>query len=153
MSKKISISFYIKADKIKSDGTAPIYCRITLLRSTVSFSTGKYILPARWTSSKQLKLSRKEDDLFLKMELEQIRKKLHLLNESLSSGGLICDAHQIKNGFLNPSSLYEPNYTLQDVFKLHNERFWEKVKLEKRSPESFKKHKTVQLEISDKLTP
>ncbi len=145
MTKKICITFFIKAEKAKTNGTAPIYARITTKQGRTTFATGKSVQPARWTASKQLKISRKEEELILKNELEQVRKSLNAVYEQLSKDGKPCEAENIKHQYLNPFTVTD--HQLLELFKIHNEKFQEKVVLERRSPESFKKHKAVQAHL------
>lgn len=145
MTKKICITFFIKAEKAKTDGTAPIYARITTQHNRVTLATGKSVQPARWTATKQLKLTRKEDELILKNELEQVRKALTAIYQQLLKDGKLCEAENIKHNYLNPFT--STNYHLLELFQIHNDRFQEKVVLEKRSQESFKKHKAVQAHL------
>lgn len=145
MTKKMSFSFYLKLDKKRADGYAPIYVKITCLNSVVSFATGKYVLPSRWNSTKQLKVTRKEDDQKLQIELGHMRKKLLSIQEQFSGEGKIITAQQVKDAYLNPDILKQKNsHTLTELFKLHNDRFWEKVALGKRSKESYNKYRCVQ---------
>ena len=104
MTKQMSISFYLKSDKKRADGKAPIYVKITCLNSVVSFATGKYILPSRWKATKQLKNTRKEDDQKLQIELGHVRKKLLNIQEQFSGEGKITTAQQVKDAYLNPEA-------------------------------------------------
>lgn len=118
MTKKMSISFYLKADKKRADGNAPIYIKITCLNGVVSFATGKYILPSRWTTTKQLKVTRKEDDQKLQIELGHIRKKLFNIQEQFSGEGKITTAPQGKEAYLNPNIIKQKNsHTLTEFWQ------------------------------------
>ena len=72
----LKIFFYIKAGKIKSNGEAPIYVKVTLGNQKTTLSTGKYISPERWTFTNKLRN-------VLKLEQEKVLKKsldLYALN-------------------------------------------------------------------------
>ena len=149
MSKKICITFFLKSDKKKIDGSAPIYVRLTLPGlGQSSFSTGKYISPERWKASGKLKKARKEEDQLLNGELQVIRKNLIAKHESLIVEGKSGSAEEVKNIYLHPVEISKPvSHTLLDLFKIHNEKFWSKVAIGKRSEESFKKHVSVQAHL------
>lgn len=64
----LKIFFYLKAEKIKSNGEAPIYAKVTLGIQSVTISTGKYISTERWLFTNKLRN-------VLKLEHEKVLKK------------------------------------------------------------------------------
>ncbi|MGZ3767819.1 MAG: Arm DNA-binding domain-containing protein, partial [Mucilaginibacter sp.] len=47
------MNFILKKSKTLTNGTAPVYLRITVDGERVEFTTKRYILPARWKSDSQ----------------------------------------------------------------------------------------------------
>ncbi len=150
MTKKIGITFFLKEDKIKIDGTAPVYVRLTGMTGKTSFTTRVYIFPERWHSTKQLKLVRKQEDQLLKSELEKIRKEILDITHLISKKSIVVSVEQVKNQWLNSETIdSNENRTLLELFDAHNEKFWERVEVGKREKESFKKYKAVQFHIKE----
>ena len=52
MKDTFSVLFFLKVSKVKSDGTVPIYVRITANGSRSEVSIKRYISKERWNSSK-----------------------------------------------------------------------------------------------------
>lgn len=46
--KTFGLSFYLKREKIRKDGTAPIYARITIDRKRATFAIKRYVHPNEW---------------------------------------------------------------------------------------------------------
>lgn len=64
----LKIFFYLKTEKAKQNGDAPIYAKIMLDKQKMSMSTGKYISLERWTFTNKLRN-------VLKLEQEKVLKK------------------------------------------------------------------------------
>ena len=78
----------------------------------------------------------------------------HLLEVyiELSKGNKQVSAQMVKSELLNPGTKsLEVQHTLSELFKIHNQKFWSRVEVGKRSPESYKKHVAVQEHIVDFL--
>ena len=48
-----SVKLVLRKDKVKSDGTVPVWIRITINRKSKYISTGIYVLPVQWNETKQ----------------------------------------------------------------------------------------------------
>ena len=53
MNKTFGLLFYVKRSKMISDGTAPIYLRITVDSERVEISSKRYANPDKWNSNAQ----------------------------------------------------------------------------------------------------
>ena len=53
MEVKLRTLFFLYRSKVNSKGEAPLYCRITLDKRRRHFSTGFFIKPVDWNSTKQ----------------------------------------------------------------------------------------------------
>ena len=47
MTDQFSITFFLKLEKVKFDGTAPIYVRVWCGKIRTTLTTGKYVLPGK----------------------------------------------------------------------------------------------------------
>ena len=53
MRSTFTILFYINRNKVKTDGTTPILCRITIDGKQTVISTGVYCNPDNWSARKE----------------------------------------------------------------------------------------------------
>jgi site-specific recombinase XerD len=152
MKNGISIAFYIKAEKAKIGGDAPTYAKVNCDGSQTTIATRKYVSKGKWKSTKQLKLARNEEDIYLRNDLNDMRRKLLEIYLELSKEGKQVTAQLVKTEYLNPGKKsLEIVHTLSELFKIHNQKFWSRVEIGKRSPESYKKHVAVQYHIIEFL--
>ena len=80
MRSTFKILFYINRSKIKSDGTTPILCRITVDNKQTVLTTGVYCEPNDWNSKKG-----KVRDGATNHKLDKLRERIeHLKNKELS---------------------------------------------------------------------
>tara|TARA_R110002050_G_scaffold268550_1_gene410682 strand:+ start:28070 stop:28264 length:195 start_codon:yes stop_codon:yes gene_type:complete len=63
MTKTFNLLFFIKKSKIKANGTAPIYLRITIPKEIAS---KRYVAPDLWDSKLQKMIGKSEEVKFLK---------------------------------------------------------------------------------------
>lgn len=101
----LKIFFYIRAEKVKSNGEAPIYAKVTLGNQNITISTGKYISSERWLFTNKLRN-------VLKLEQEKVLKKsLDLLVLNLNK-----KFNEIYYSFLTNSQKlkeeYQPDFRL-----------------------------------------
>lgn len=86
MIKTLNVLFFIRKDKIDTEGKAPIYCRITFNKERTDFSIKRTIPEERWEASKgKVKGSSAEYKAineYLGMFRNKINKHYHYLEES-----------------------------------------------------------------------
>ena len=84
--------FYIKKDKVKSNGECPIYIKILFKNQSITISTGKYILEERWAQTDNLRRVLRHDkekvlkeylDLYV-LKIEKIYNQLIKFQEDVS---------------------------------------------------------------------
>jgi site-specific recombinase XerD len=80
MNKTFSLLFFVKKSKIKANGTAPIYLRITIDGKPKEIASKRYIQPVKWDNKLQ-KVSGSSDEV----------KSLNLYLKTLEQQ--VCDAH------------------------------------------------------------
>ena len=71
----MKIHFYLKMDKIKSNGQCPIYAKIVLHNKSITLSTGKSILRDRWEKTDHLRSVYKNSK-------EKVIKEMIVLNDN-----------------------------------------------------------------------
>ena len=73
---KIHILYYIRKSKTRSNGTIPIYCRITVSGKRAEFSLNRAVEENRWNKSGMCLKGTKEDARTLNAFLENVRHSL-----------------------------------------------------------------------------
>jgi integrase len=86
MNKNLNLLFYLKRAKIKKNGEAPIYLRITVDGIRAETSTGRSIIPNKWDSNIQMQKGRSEQARTLNNHLDNIKTTINhdfnILNEA-----------------------------------------------------------------------
>ena len=80
MTKTFSLLFYIRTTKTKSDGTIPIYVRITINGKRAEFSTKRTIEPTKWNNAKGRAKGSNEQIKALNKYLDTIQAKVYDVN-------------------------------------------------------------------------
>lgn len=124
MNATINVLFYIKRAKINSNGLVPIFIRITVEGKRIDKSTGKYVLPEKWsTENSRLKGNSEEARLInnhlelLRMHVFEIEKQLLIKNETLNF-------ENFKNEYLG---IKQRERLLIPIFTEHNRKIKELV--------------------------
>lgn len=124
MNATVNVLFYIKRAKINSNGLVPIFIRITVEGKRIDKSTGKYVLPEKWsTETSRLKGNSEEARLInnhlelLRMHVFEIEKQLLIKNETLNF-------ENFKNEYLG---IKERERLLIPIFIEHNRKIKELV--------------------------
>lgn len=119
MNAKISVLFYAKKSKAKSNLQVPVYLRITVNGKRSEFSTGKTVDVSKWSSemsrlkgnSEEARAKNKYFDVLL-LKILEIERNLVLSGESY-------DATDVKN---NLTGKHETERYLIPIFQEHNDR-------------------------------
>jgi len=73
---KVSILFLLQKSRINKQGKCPIKCRITFLKIRKEFSTGLFINPDLWSSSKQKAIPPNKENTILNNKLSLIHQQI-----------------------------------------------------------------------------
>lgn len=119
MKTRVSVLFYARKSKTKSNSRAPIYMRITVNGARAEFSTGKDTYLAKWSaqmnrikgSTEEIRTTNKHLDI-LKSKVLEIENKLVIAGETF-------DAEDIKNHLIGKN---ENERFLIPIFEDHNNR-------------------------------
>lgn len=117
---KIRVLFVIARNRIKKNGKAPIFCRLTYLRKRKQFSTGIFLEPKSWDNTKQSVLRRNSNYKSYNQQLSQIRQDLIKAHVSLQLNSNDFDVEDVYLLFRGDVS--KSNKTILDAFDLHNTR-------------------------------
>ena len=90
----------MKVSKKKSDGTLPIYVRITANRSRSEVSIKRYILKDRWNSLKCRAKGKNQESKMLNNYLDLINSKILSAQHELIKDCKYISGKAIKNKFL-----------------------------------------------------
>ena len=94
---KLSILFLLRKNKINNKGTCPIECRLTFNNKRKPFSTGIFINPKNWNSSRQKAIP---DNV----ENNQINTQLSLIKQEINQAFLYL-------------KVQEKSFNVEDIFK------------------------------------
>jgi site-specific recombinase XerD len=119
MTNTFSLLFYIRTTKTKSNGTAPIYVRITINGKRAEFSAKRTIEPTKWNNAKGRAKGSNEQIKALNKYLDTIQAKVYDKQQELMQKNKSITAVSLKNAYLDIT--YDKK-TLLGVFKTHNQK-------------------------------
>ena len=137
----LKIFFYIRAEKVKSNGEAPIYAKVTLGNQNITISTGKYISSERWLFTNKLRnVLKLEQEKVLKKSLDllvlNLNKKFNEIYEIAPDIDLSILKEEISGKVKHRKSIM-----ILDIFEKHNADFARKVENKERASASLQKYK------------
>ena len=119
MTNTFSLLFYIRTTKTKSNGTAPIYVRITINGKRAEFSAKRTIEPTKWNNAKGRAKGSNEQIKALNKYLDTIQAKVYDKQQELMQKNKSITAVSLKNAYLDIT--YDKK-TLLGVFNTHNQK-------------------------------
>jgi len=119
MTNTFSLLFYIRTTKTKSNGTAPIYVRITINGKRAEFSAKRTIEPTKWNSAKGRAKGSNEQIKSLNKYLDTIQAKVYDKQQELMQMNKSITAGTLKNAVLD---ITPDKKTLLGVFDTHNQK-------------------------------
>lgn len=75
--KKLNLLFIVSKSRIRKDGKAPLFCRLTYLERRKQFSTGLFINPKNWNNSLQEAGPPNNDNNFINSQLNLIKNQIN----------------------------------------------------------------------------
>lgn len=134
---------YIKKDKVKSNGSCPIYIKVIFNRKSITISTGKSIMEERWNQTENLRRVLRYDkekvlkeflDLYV-LKIEKIHNQLERYQETIS-------IDEFKRRILGKEA-QDAKSTLVGIIDAHNSHFAKLVSVGERSKASLQKYNRV----------
>ncbi|MEO1418484.1 MAG: site-specific integrase [Bacteroidota bacterium] len=120
-----TLHFYIKKEKIRKDGTCPIYARITVNRKRAEIAIKRFIFPTEWDSRRGEAKGKKSFYRELNAYLDAVRTKLYRHHRDLMDRKEEITAQTLKEAFTGKAK--NKGKTLLEVFQFHNQRMEELV--------------------------
>ena len=117
MKSTFRVLFYLKRDKQKTNGTVPIWCRITIDGQTGQFYTKSDILPELWDSKSAKATGKAKIVLEINDLLDSIKASLYSVYYDLLTRENNVTAERVKNIFLGIETKHQ---SVLEIFKRHN---------------------------------
>ncbi len=134
---------YIKKDKVKSNGSCPIYIKVTFNRKSITISTGKSITVDRWNQTDNLRrLLRQDKEKVLKEFLDLYVLKIEKIHNQLERYQETISIDEFKLKILGKDD-EDAKPTLVSIIQEHNMHFAKLVVVGERSKASLQKYNRV----------
>ncbi|MEJ7829115.1 MAG: Arm DNA-binding domain-containing protein [Segetibacter sp.] len=117
--KRISLLFFIRKSKRLSNGTVPIYIRITIGKSRVEIAAKRYIDPKKCNSGAQKVTGSSEEIKTTNAYLKSLEQDIYTAHQTLAHQGKIVTVEELKNELTGKRG---DSKLIIDVFSEHNER-------------------------------
>lgn len=147
MNAKISVLFYAKKSKTKSNLRVPIYLRITVNGKRAEFSTGKDVEISKWSSAQNRLKGNSEEARAINKYLDILQSNVLILENKLALSRESFDAIDIKN-LLTGANTTE-RYLIP-IFEEHNSKI-EKLLGKEYAPATLKNFKTCLAHLKEFL--
>lgn len=112
------IIFYLKRDKIKQNGKAPIFCRITVDGTVTRFSLKAEISPNHWSIEFSRAFGKSKEGIDINQILESTSASLHTIYRIILEKDNYVTAEKVKNSYLGLST---DSTTLLQLYQQHND--------------------------------
>lgn len=147
MNAKVSVLFYAKKSKTKSNLRVPIYLRITVNGKRAEFSTGKDVEISKWSSAQNRLKGNSEEARAINKYLDILQSNVLILENKLAMSREIFGAIDIKN-LLTGANTTE-RYLIP-IFEEHNSKI-EKLLGKEYAPATLKNFKTCLAHLKEFL--
>ena len=119
MNKTFNLLFFVKKSKIKANGTAPIYLRITIDGKPKEIASKRYIQPDKWDNKLQ-KVSGSSDEVkSLNMYLKTLEQQVYDAHHTLMKDKAIATASILKTKLQGTEQRAR---MLVPIFQEHNDK-------------------------------
>jgi site-specific recombinase XerD len=119
MNKSFGLLFYVRRSKTATDGTAPVYLRITIDGERIEISSKRYVDPAKWNTGGQKVNGTGEDVRALNAYLKTLEHEVYETHRSMIERKLPLTAINLKNVLLNKEQVSDRKM-LVPIFEEHN---------------------------------
>lgn len=121
---EVKVSFYLKRNEEKANGTVPILGRIRIEKSMVQFSAKVYVPVSLWDTTSGRAIGKSKTALSINATLDKTCVAIHSAYRELSLKNNNVSALEVKNAFQGIASEQD---TLVKYFEAHNEKFLQNV--------------------------
>lgn len=140
MRSTFKLLFYINRNKVKSDGTTAVMCRISIDGKSSTLATGIYCCPADWNTKKGAIKTEKENYL-----LTQFRRRMENIYERQLKESGVVSSELLKNTIIGINSIAT---NLLEAGEVERERLRIRA-LEIKSTSTHRSSKTTQANLRD----
>ena len=118
MKSTFKVIFYLKKDKIKLNGKAPVFCRITIDKAATRFSLKAEIDPNLWNIDFARANGKSKEAVEINRILDNTSASLHTIYRKILDKDNYVSAEKVKNSYLGLST---DATTLLELFQQHND--------------------------------
>jgi len=119
MNKTFSLLFFVKRCKVISNGTAPIYLRITIDGKLTELAVKRYILPDKWNSQAQKVNGNSEEIRAINAYLKAVEQQVYEAQYQLLKDRVVVTAGVLKQKLVGSD---ERQRMLIPIFQDHNRK-------------------------------
>jgi site-specific recombinase XerD len=119
MNKTFNLLFFVKKSKIKANGTAPIYIRITIDGKPKEIASKRYIQPDKWDNKLQKVSGSSEEVKSLNMYLKTLEQQVYDAHHTLMKDKTIATASSLKTKLQGTEQRAR---MLVSIFQEHNDK-------------------------------
>ena len=119
MNKTFNLLFFIKKSKIKANGTAPIYLRITIDGKPKEIASKRYIEPEKWDSRLQKVSGSSEEVKSLNFYLKTLEQQVYDAHHSMMKDKTTATASSLKSKLQGTEQRAR---MLVPIFQKHNDK-------------------------------
>lgn len=117
---KLNILFLVAKNRIRRDGKAPLFCRLTYLEKRKQFATGFFIIPNEWNKKNQCLEPTKEENIFMNTQISLIKQRVNQAFLLIQLNHQLFSVNDIYAQYKGEKPREEK--TLLQVFELHNSK-------------------------------
>lgn len=123
--KKLNLLFIVSKTRIRKDGKAPLFCRLTYLEKRKQFSTGLFIDPKTWNNSLQECEPPSNDNNYINSQLNLIKNQINQVFLYLQINNLEFTVDDIYSKFKGNTPKKELG--VLEVYELFNIRIYKLI--------------------------
>ena len=139
MNKTFNLLFYVKKSKILTNGTAPIYLRITIDGKQTEIAAKRYILPDKWNSIVQKVIGTNEETKALNAYLKTLEQEVYDAQHQMLKDKKLITVETLKAKLTGQD---KRELMLVPIFQDHNQKMKELLGNEF-SPNTLKRYITT----------
>ena len=117
----VQIIYFIKSEKVKSNGECPIYAKIKFGQQSITMSVRQNISLKRWNFTNNLRNPLKlEKEKVIKASLDSLLLNFERKVSQLIRENSLVDLNAIKHDIIGRPFKKEQTIGLLDIFEIHN---------------------------------
>ncbi|MCU7552858.1 site-specific integrase [Chitinophagaceae bacterium LB-8] len=117
MNKTFTLLYFLKKGKLQSDGTVPIYLRLTIDGKRADISSKRYIDPKKWNAKAQKVDGKSEETRSVNVYLKTLEQQVYDAHRELLDAGKHITAETLKNKL---TGVEEKQRLLVQIMEQHN---------------------------------